>query len=90
MEDIAEQQEVANEIAEAISNPVGFDRNVDDEELLRELEQLEQASSVTLYYSNCYDSFTTSVIAGELSYFYLKIQSLALKLVLELETLETS
>ncbi|PIO72175.1 SNF7 family protein [Teladorsagia circumcincta] len=42
MEDIAEQQEVANEIAEAISNPVGFDRAVDDEELLRELEQLEQ------------------------------------------------
>ncbi|VDL73828.1 unnamed protein product [Nippostrongylus brasiliensis] len=42
MEDIAEQQEVANEIADAISNPVGFDRAVDDEELLRELEQLEQ------------------------------------------------
>nr|CDJ86205.1 Snf7 domain containing protein [Haemonchus contortus] len=42
MEDIAEQQEVANEIAEAISNPVGFDRAIDDEELLRELEQLEQ------------------------------------------------
>ncbi|KAE9416803.1 unnamed protein product [Angiostrongylus costaricensis] len=42
MEDIAEQQDVANEIAEAISNPVGFDRAVDDEELLRELEQLEQ------------------------------------------------
>ncbi|RCN31961.1 SNF7 family protein [Ancylostoma caninum] len=42
MEDIAEQQEVANEIAEAISNPVGFDRAIDDDELLRELEQLEQ------------------------------------------------
>uniref|UniRef100_A0A1I7XUL5 Charged multivesicular body protein 4b n=1 Tax=Heterorhabditis bacteriophora TaxID=37862 RepID=A0A1I7XUL5_HETBA len=42
MEDIAEQQEVANEIAEAISNPVGFDRAVDDDDLLRELEQLEQ------------------------------------------------
>ncbi len=32
MEDIAEQQEVANEIAEAISNPVGFQHDVDEED----------------------------------------------------------
>ena len=44
MEDIAEQQEVANEIADAISNPVGFNREVDEDDLLRELEQLEQVS----------------------------------------------
>ena len=42
MEDIAEQQEVANEIAEAISNPVGFSSAVDDDDLMRELEELEQ------------------------------------------------
>ncbi|GMR36929.1 hypothetical protein PMAYCL1PPCAC_07124 [Pristionchus mayeri] len=42
MEDIAEQQEVANEIAEAISNPIGFSSQVDDEDLLAELEALEQ------------------------------------------------
>ncbi|TMS33189.1 hypothetical protein L596_000956 [Steinernema carpocapsae] len=42
MEDIAEQQEVANEIAEAISNPVGFTNDVDEDDLLKELEELEQ------------------------------------------------
>lgn len=42
MEDIAEQQEVANEIAEAISNPVGFGQDLDEDELLKELEELEQ------------------------------------------------
>lgn len=42
MEDIAEQQEVATEIAEAISNPMGFGTGVDDDELLAELEALEQ------------------------------------------------
>uniref|UniRef100_A0A915ALN1 Charged multivesicular body protein 4b n=1 Tax=Parascaris univalens TaxID=6257 RepID=A0A915ALN1_PARUN len=42
MEDIAEQQEVANEIAEAISNPVGFGQDIDEDDLLKELEELEQ------------------------------------------------
>ena len=42
MDDISEQQEVAQEIAEAISNPVGFGNDVDDDDLLRELEDLEQ------------------------------------------------
>jgi len=43
MEDIAEQQEVANEIANAISSPVGLQGDVDEEELLKELEQMEEA-----------------------------------------------
>ena len=30
MDDVAEQQEIANEIAEAISNPVGFGADVDE------------------------------------------------------------
>ena len=30
MDDVAEQQEVANEISEAISNPVGFGQDIDD------------------------------------------------------------
>uniref|UniRef100_A0AC34R738 Charged multivesicular body protein 4b n=1 Tax=Panagrolaimus sp. JU765 TaxID=591449 RepID=A0AC34R738_9BILA len=42
MEDIAEQQDVANEIAEAISNPVGFGNDIDESDLLKELEELEE------------------------------------------------
>lgn len=30
MDDIAEQQEVANEISEAISNPIGMGHDVDE------------------------------------------------------------
>uniref|UniRef100_A0A915DJQ8 Charged multivesicular body protein 4b n=1 Tax=Ditylenchus dipsaci TaxID=166011 RepID=A0A915DJQ8_9BILA len=41
MEDIAEQQEVATEIANAISNPVGLQNDVDEDDLLRELEEME-------------------------------------------------
>ncbi|XP_029808576.1 charged multivesicular body protein 4a isoform X2 [Suricata suricatta] len=40
MADITEQQEVAQQISDAISRPVGFD--VDEDELLEELERLEQ------------------------------------------------
>lgn len=42
MDEIAEQQEVANEIGEAISNPVGFGQDLDEDDLLAELEELEQ------------------------------------------------
>jgi len=42
MDEVAEQQEIANEISDAISSPVGFNTNVDEEELERELEELEQ------------------------------------------------
>ncbi|KAL5286079.1 CHMP4B family protein [Megaselia abdita] len=42
MDDIAEQQDVAREISDAISNPVAFGQDIDDEELERELEELEQ------------------------------------------------
>jgi len=42
MDDIADQQDVAREISEAISNPVAFGQDVDDDELLAELEELEQ------------------------------------------------
>lgn len=30
MDDVAEQQEIANEISDAISNPVGFGQDVDE------------------------------------------------------------
>lgn len=30
MDDVAEQQEIANEISEAISNPVGFGQDMDE------------------------------------------------------------
>jgi len=42
MDDIAEQQEVAREISDAISNPIAFGQDLDDDELERELEELEQ------------------------------------------------
>jgi len=42
MDDVAEQQEIAKEISEAISHPVGFGNDVDEDELERELEELEQ------------------------------------------------
>lgn len=42
MDDIAEQQDLANEISNAISNPVGFGEDLDEDELASELEQLEQ------------------------------------------------
>lgn len=42
MEDIAEQQDVAREISDAISNPVSFGQDMDEDELERELEELEQ------------------------------------------------
>ena len=41
-DDIAEQQELANEIANVISSPMGQDAMLDDDELLKELEELEQ------------------------------------------------
>jgi len=42
MDDVAEQQEIANEISDAISQPVGFGQDVDEDDLLEELEALEQ------------------------------------------------
>ena len=42
MEDVAEQQEVSGEIANVISNPIGLQTGVDDEELLKELEEMEE------------------------------------------------
>ncbi|KAF0292465.1 Charged multivesicular body protein 4b [Amphibalanus amphitrite] len=42
MDDIAEQQDVAREISDAISNPVSFGQDMDEDELERELEELEQ------------------------------------------------
>ncbi|GAA6095677.1 charged multivesicular body protein 4b isoform X2 [Tachysurus ichikawai] len=42
MQDITEQQELAQEISDAISKPVGFSEEFDEDELLAELEELEQ------------------------------------------------
>ncbi|KAI5608618.1 charged multivesicular body protein 4b, partial [Silurus asotus] len=42
MQDITEQQELAQEISDAISKPVGFSEDFDEDELLAELEELEQ------------------------------------------------
>ncbi|KAM9860267.1 charged multivesicular body protein 4b [Aulostomus maculatus] len=42
MADITEQQEIAREISDAISNPIGFGEECDEDELMAELEELEQ------------------------------------------------
>lgn len=39
---MAEQQQLAQEISSAISNPVGFSDDVDEDELLRELQELQE------------------------------------------------
>lgn len=44
MDEVQEQQEIANEISEAISNPIGFGNDIDEDELTKELEELEQES----------------------------------------------
>jgi charged multivesicular body protein 4 len=41
MDDMAEQRELSEEITNAISNPVGFSDDVDEDELLRELQELQ-------------------------------------------------
>lgn len=41
-DDIAEQQELANEISGIISNPIGMDAQIDEDDLMAELEELEQ------------------------------------------------
>ncbi|XP_071092025.1 charged multivesicular body protein 4b-like [Haliotis cracherodii] len=42
MDDVAEQQEIANEISEAISNPTGLGEDFDEDDLLSELNELEE------------------------------------------------
>ncbi len=42
MDDIGEQQDIAREISDAISNPVAFGQDVDEDDLEQELEKLEQ------------------------------------------------
>ncbi|XP_066945843.1 putative charged multivesicular body protein 4B-like protein CHMP4BP1 isoform X2 [Macrobrachium rosenbergii] len=42
MDDIAEQQDLAKEITEAISGGLAFGNDVDEDDLLAELEELEQ------------------------------------------------
>ncbi|CAF0948078.1 unnamed protein product [Rotaria sordida] len=42
MDELAEQHELSNEIANAISSPVGFGADIDERELEEELAQLEQ------------------------------------------------
>merc|ERR1712168_776841 len=46
MDDIAEQQDVAKEISEAISNPVAFGNEFDEDELEAELEELEKEGEI--------------------------------------------
>ncbi|XP_022073951.1 charged multivesicular body protein 4b [Acanthochromis polyacanthus] len=42
MDEITEQQEVAQEISDVISRPIGFGEDYDEDELMAELEELEQ------------------------------------------------
>ncbi|KAK6165190.1 hypothetical protein SNE40_023574 [Patella caerulea] len=42
MNEVAEGNEIAREISDAISNPIGFGQDVDEDDLMAELEELEQ------------------------------------------------
>ncbi len=42
MDEVREQQQIADEISSVISNPIGFGQDVDEDELMKELEELEQ------------------------------------------------
>jgi len=42
MDDVREQQQIADEISQVISNPIGFGQDVDEDELMKELEDMEQ------------------------------------------------
>jgi charged multivesicular body protein 4 len=42
MDDIHEQQEIAQEISDAISQPTGFGHDVDEDELMAELEAMQE------------------------------------------------
>jgi len=42
MDEVREQQQIAEEISNVISNPIGFGQDVDDDELMKELEEMEQ------------------------------------------------
>lgn len=42
MDDVREQQQLADEISQVISNPTMFGQDVDEDELLKELEDMEQ------------------------------------------------
>jgi len=42
MDEVREQQQIAEEISSVISNPIGFGQEVDEDELMKELEELEQ------------------------------------------------
>ncbi|KOB75804.1 Shrub [Operophtera brumata] len=44
MDDIAEQHDISREITDAISNNVAFPNDIDEDELEKELEELEQVS----------------------------------------------
>ncbi|XP_040566388.1 charged multivesicular body protein 4b [Lepeophtheirus salmonis] len=48
MDDIAEQQDVAKEISDAISNPVAFGSELDDDELEAELNELQEEGDIEL------------------------------------------
>lgn len=41
-DEIQEQNEIAKEISDVISSPIGMDMDVDEDDLMRELEELEQ------------------------------------------------
>lgn len=42
MDEVREQQQIADEISQVISNPIGFGQETDEDELMKELEELEQ------------------------------------------------
>src|SRR5690625_4747767 len=42
MDEVREQQQIADEISQVISSPMAFGQEVDEDELMKELEDMEQ------------------------------------------------
>lgn len=42
MDEVREQQQIADEISNVISNPIGWQNEADEDDLMKELEELEQ------------------------------------------------
>lgn len=73
MDDIAEQHDISREITDAISNNVAFPNDIDEDELEKELEELEQVCFIErattersgLAIASFSDTKHTVVFAGE-------------------------
>jgi hypothetical protein len=69
MDDIAEQHDISREITDAISNNVAFPNDIDEDELAKELEDLEQVEYSILVKGSLNGSLTRNKFLTKSHYF---------------------